>query len=807
LRGSAIGIALDIRPALLPKGKKRRDEVIHGLVLRHYNEVPLGLVIMRKLAGVLWVVICLASLSGCRTSKEGYVAKGNKLYDAGKYADAAINYGKAIQKDQHYGEAYYRLGLAEIKDQNPRAAYNALYRAVELAPNNVSAKIQLGSLSLEYYLLDPQRPQNYYNLVKQISDELLAADPKSFEGLRERAYLAMTDGKREESIALFRRALQVNPNDAIGTTALIQNLILTGQDKEAEKVGLDLIAKQKAYGHVYDVLYQMYLKQNRPLDAENILKAKANNNPAQGAYLLELASHYARGQKTAEMQATLDRLLNDPKHFPQARMWVGDFYITLHNYPEAVRYFEEGVRSSKDADKVAYQKRAADALLAEGKGAQASSTVDQIVQETPNDKDALRVQANMRLRSGDPAKIAEAEREFQQLAKQDPNNAAIWFWLGRAEEQRGNLAAARTQYLEALKKNGKYLQARYALAEIGLAEKRPQDTLEQTDVILKVQPDDQRARLLRAQALARTGNPATARVELTRMKDFEHSTQAQLELGRLALSEKKFDEAEQIFGKLRSTGDPQAIAGLASAYVSERKFDKAMEVLGEGIKKSNSLQLLSELGTTEALAGKYDAAAQTFQRLVTLHPNSSQERLQLADVLVLQGDDAGALAAYRQAAKLAPTDLNAGLEFAKALSRAGRGAEARTQYQAVLKAHPESALALNDMAFFLADSGGNLDQALGYAQRALQTEPGQPSYSDTIGYIYLKKGLSDSAVQVFSNLVKKYPKYPTFRYHLGLALLEKGDKKSAKRELDTALAAHPSRQDQARIKVLLGKIG
>ncbi len=84
---------------------------------------------MKKLAGVLFVVGCLASISGCSTSKQGYVAKGNQMFDAGKYADAAINYGKAIQKDRSYGEAYYHLGLAEIKEQKPREAFDALYRA------------------------------------------------------------------------------------------------------------------------------------------------------------------------------------------------------------------------------------------------------------------------------------------------------------------------------------------------------------------------------------------------------------------------------------------------------------------------------------------------------------------------------------------------------------------------------------------------------------------------------------------------------------------------------------------------------
>jgi tetratricopeptide (TPR) repeat protein len=762
---------------------------------------------MRKLLGVLFVVGCLASISGCRTSKQGYVAKGNRSFDAGKYSEAAINYRKAIQKDEHYGEAFYRLGLAEIKEQNSREAFDALYRAVQLLPTNFDAKEQLGSLSLEYYLIDPHRSQFYYNTVKQISDQLLQRNPKSFEGLREKAYLAMTDEKREESIALFRKALEVNPSDPIVTTALIQNLILTGQGKEAERLGLDLIARQKVYAPVYSVMYEWYMKENRQADAENMLKTRVSNNPKQGGSLLELASHYARMQKPAEMQATLQRLLDDPKDFPQARMWLGDFYYRRRNYPEAVRYFEEGTRTAQGTDKVLYQKRATDALLMAGKGVQASSTVDQIVQENPKDTEARHVQANLMLRSGNPQKIDAAERELKDLSAEQPNDASVWLGLGRAEELRGNLDTARARYLEALNKNGNYLQARYALAEIGLIQKRPEETLQQANEILKVRPDDPRARLLRAQALARTGNAATARIELTRIKDFQHNPQAQIELGLLALSENKFQEAVQVFGKLRETGEPQAIAGLAKAYASQKQFDRALEVLNEGLRKSNnSPLLLSQLGSTQALAGKYDAAIVTLQKLIALRPKSAQDRLQLADVFTLQGDNNSALAKYREAAQLAPADMDTGLELARALSRAARIDEARAQYQTVLTAHPDDALALNDMAFFIWENGGNLDQALGFAQRALQRVPGQPSYSDTIGCIYLKKGLSDSALQVFNNLVKKYPNYSTFRYHLGMALLEKGDKKSAKRELETALAAHPSRQDEARIKELLGKI-
>ncbi len=605
---------------------------------------------MKNFWGALLVVGCLACFSGCRTSEQGYVAKGNKAYDDGKYADAAINYSKALQKDQNYGEAYYRLGLAEIKEQNARQAYDALYRAVELVPNNIDAKEQLGSLTLELYMVDPHRPQAYYNLVKRTSDALLQRNPNSFEGLREKGYLAITDGKRDDAIAIFRKALLVKPSDPNVTAALVQNLLVTGHVPEAEKMGLDLIARHKSYGAIYDVLYEHYVKDNRPAEAENIIKAKADNNPKESSYQLELAAHYDRVHKPAEMQATLQRLLDNPKDFPQARLQIGDLYFKLRNYPEAVRYFEQGARMSKDADKVLYQKEATNALLAEGKNAQASSTVDQILGETPKDLQTRLVQANILLRSRDPKSLQAAQSEFQELLKQKPNDANILLKLGQAEELQGNMNAARARYQEALSHNSKYLQARYALAEMGLAQQRPEETLQQAAEILKVRPDDPAARLLHAQALARTGNVATARVELTRIKDFQHNSQAQMELGLLALSEKKYPEAQQIFGKLRGTGNPEATVGLARTYALQKQFDKAQEVLTEGLKKSSDAPLLlGPLANVQAMAGKYDAAIATFQKLILLQPKSPRVRLQLGEVFAIKGDDKNAVEAYGEA--------------------------------------------------------------------------------------------------------------------------------------------------------------
>jgi tetratricopeptide (TPR) repeat protein len=762
---------------------------------------------MNKLAAFA-LVSCFAVVPGCTTSKAGYVAKGNKFTDSGHYQDAEIQYRKAIQKDHQYGEAYYRLGLMKLKTKNPGEARGYLLRAVQLLPNNIDAKEKLGSLMLEYYLLDPHHSQVYYTAVKQMSEELLARNPNSFEGLREKGYLAFSDGKPAEGIAQFRKALQANPSDGTLTTVLAKNLLRNGHAQDAENLVLDFIRRDKFYGGAYNFLYELYSEQGRAADSENILEAKVSNNPKEAAYILDLAAYYARLQKQAEMNATLQRLLDDPKDFPQARLWIGDFYARLHAYPEAVQSYQDGIRTATEDQRIEYLKRTVNALVAEGKRQEASRLVDQIVKENPNNEEARRIQASLLLVSGKPESVATAEREFEDLSKQNANDASVWLGLAHAEELKGNLDGARQQYLEALKRDKNFLPARYALAEIALLQNQPELALQQADYILNAQPNAQRARLLRAQALMRSGNSMLARVELTKLsQDFSKDIQPKLELGLVALSDKKYAEAIGIFDKLRPSGDPRIFAGLAIAYSSQTQYQKALETLKEGLKLSpHSVLLLREKAETTALAGEYDLAIAQFQALVATDPQSVTEHLRLGDTYMLKGDDNDGIAAYREAVKLAPQDLNSGLALGRALASAGRANAAKEQLQAVMAAHPDDPLALNEMAFFLSQNGGDLDEALRLGQRALEKAPEQPNFSDTIGYIYLKKGLADSAIRVFRNLVQQYPQYPAFHYHLGMALLQKGEKSRAKIELTTALSSHPSREEEAKIRELLNKM-
>jgi len=754
-------------------------------------------------------VVSFAAASGCRAAKQDYVARGNKQFAAAEYEEASLNYRKAIQSDGAYGEAYYGLGLTSIKLNDGRRAYEALRRAEELLPQNVDAKEKFADVCLSFYLADASHPQKLYSQIKELSDELLAENGKSYEGLMLKGYLASTDRKPKEAIQFFRQALQVDQSNAGVVTELVHVLILDGEVQEGERLAMDLIVRQKTpYGPIYDLLYGFYLSANRFSEAENVLETKVDNNPRNADYILQLARHYNGRRQTAEMNGALQRLLDDPKDFPQARLWVGDFYLGLRDYTAAIGHYQEGFRSSRQAkEKVVYRKRNVVALLSAGKKDEALRLAEQVLTENPKDEGVILLHAGILLDSGKREMADIAAGEFRTVVSQHPDDALLRLQLARAYRLGGDLEAARSQLLEAINKKGDLTSARYELAEITLAQ-QPAEALHQANEILKVRPGDRRARLLRTSGLIGTGDGVSARAALAQLiQESPKDEEPQLQLGLLALAEHNYALAIDILSKHRGGGDTRVFAGLAIAYLNRNEVDASYEILGEGLKKSpGSPALLEQVADVEALTGQYDLAIAQFQQLLSRAPKSITLRRHLAEVYGRMGDRANEITYYQQAHELAPNDVTEALNLAGALTRAGRTTEARTVYQSLVKAHPENAPVLNNAAFFMADTSGDLDEALRLAQNALGKIPGHPGFSDTIGYIYLKKGMLDSAIQTFTNLTRKYPAYASFHYHLGLALYVKGEKDSAKKELEAALADHPSAPDKLRIRNLLDEI-
>ena len=105
----------------------------------------------RRTLAVTLIAIVAAAISCSRdpqTLKVKYVANGDKFVREKNYAEAVIEYRKAIALDGSYGEARLKLGTVYETSGDVRNALAEYVRAADLMPNSVDAQVRAGSMLL-----------------------------------------------------------------------------------------------------------------------------------------------------------------------------------------------------------------------------------------------------------------------------------------------------------------------------------------------------------------------------------------------------------------------------------------------------------------------------------------------------------------------------------------------------------------------------------------------------------------------------------------------------------------------------------
>ena len=77
--------------------------------------------------------------------------------------------------------------------------------------------------------------------------------------------------------------------------------------------------------------------------------------------------------------------------------------------------------------------------------------------------------------------------------------------------------------------------------------------------------------------------------------------------------------------------------------------------------------------------------------------------------------------------------------------RQKRFVDAEAAFQVVIAREPDHAQALNYLGYMLAERGERLDESVGYVKRALQIDPDNGSYLDSLGWAYFKANKLDLA--------------------------------------------------------------
>ncbi len=296
----------------------------------------------------------------------------------------------------------------------------------------------------------------------------------------------------------------------------------------------------------------------------------------------------------------------------------------------------------------------------------------------------------------------------------------------------------------------------------------------------------------------------------------------------------RFEQAAALFDKAwpQARRQPMFRERYSHALIAAENWGKAAEVLADLLidePTRNSLHRVA--GEMYGRAGQWEASADHLSTYVLLETPDEDVLLRLAEAqvraerieqslatlanaqkrfplsgrvafvqaLVLQTaerhDDAlGALLVAEQLAVDTDLYMNDEFYFRRAVSHesTGRWEEAVEDFRKVLEIEPDHHLAMNNLGYLWAERDIHIDEAHKLLTRALELEPNQPAYLDSMGWIYYRCGEFEKARDFINRALQDVPDDPVVNDHMGDILVRLGKLPEALEHWKKALPKAPN---------------
>ncbi len=135
---------------------------------------------------------------------------------------------------------------------------------------------------------------------------------------------------------------------------------------------------------------------------------------------------------------------------------------------------------------------------------------------------------------------------------------------------------------------------------------------------------------------------------------------------------------------------------------------------------------------------------------------------------------------------------------------------AEAEFRQVLKLNPENSSALNYLGYMLADRNVRLQEALDMIKKAVDMEPNNGAFLDSLGWVYFRLNRLDEAAEQLRRSLDRGSRDPTVHEHLGDVYSGMNNLKDAitlwERSIAEWQSNAPSEVDQAEISKIQKKV-
>ncbi|MGQ9854871.1 MAG: tetratricopeptide repeat protein, partial [Candidatus Oleimicrobiaceae bacterium] len=201
----------------------------------------------------------------------------------------------------------------------------------------------------------------------------------------------------------------------------------------------------------------------------------------------------------------------------------------------------------------------------------------------------------------------------------------------------------------------------------------------------------------------------------------------------------------------------------------------------------------SLLGRCHLLRNQPQQAESVLRKAVAIFPEDRELNFLLGSVLSQMRRPAEALPFVTKALEDDQDNVSVLLVLAACYSELGRDEEADSTYTKILTLDPDNPTALNNYSYSLAERGIRLQEALLMVEKALQAEPDNGAFLDTIGWVHFKMGEYRKALEFISRSVEVRPGSAEVLEHLGDVYEKLGEAAKAQEYWQKAVQLDPAR--------------
>ncbi|MBL8413611.1 MAG: PEP-CTERM system TPR-repeat protein PrsT [Propionivibrio sp.] len=488
--------------------------------------------------------------------------------------------------------------------------------------------------------------------------------------------------------------------------------------------------------------------------AETYLLKALPKTPELGLARRILIATYLRSNQPAKALATLQPVLDKIDNDSNMLALAGEVFMQNGNAEKAGVYFTKAAA----LDPANTGKRTSVALshLIKGETETAYRELEEIAAvDTGIKADMALIASQLRGRKYDLAL-----KSIASLEKKQPENPLAHNLRGTALLGKRDVPAARKSFEQALAINPAYFPAAASLANLDLADKKPEDAKKRFEGVIAKDPKNVQALLALAELSAKAGG--------------------------------KPEEVAVLVNKAISANPAEAAPRIAliGLYLGAKEPKKALTAAQDALAVlPDRPEILDAAGRAQQAAGEFNQALATYGKLANLMPNSIQPQLRMAEIQVAAKNKDAAMQSLRKALSIKADSIEAQRGIIMMEVEAGRTAEALAMAREIQKQRPKEAV-----GYVLEGDIHALKKAWNEAATAYRTGlrlSGSTELAVKLHAVMIAGGNSSEADKFVDSWLKEHAKDLQFRLYLAESATARKDYATASKYYRVLMDAQP----------------